>query len=80
MRQQISKIYQVPTILGMLAILGFFGMILYANDGKINRSEGTGLLVCAALMAGMAAVIYGFYQRSLGVVCKMLGISRKAVK
>ena len=74
MRQQISKIYQVPTI------LGFFGMILYANDGKINPSEGTGLLVCAALMAGMAAVIYGFYQRSLGVVCKMLGISRKAVK
>ncbi|HIW84387.1 MAG TPA: hypothetical protein H9873_08700 [Candidatus Dorea gallistercoris] len=74
MRQQISKIYQVPTI------LGFFGMILYANDGKISPSEGTGLLVCAALMAGMAAVIYGFYQRSLGVVCKMLGISRKAVK
>lgn len=61
----------------MLAILGFFGMILYANDGKISPSEGTGLLVCAALIAGMAAVIYGFYQRSLGGCAKCLGFPER---
>lgn len=78
LRRQISKIYQVPTILGMLAILGFFSMILYVNDGKISPSEGMGLLVCVVLELLLAAVLFGFYRKSLKKVCQMLGVKRRA--
>lgn len=35
-REQLSKIFFLPTILGMTAITLFFLMILFANDGRIS--------------------------------------------
>lgn len=73
-RQQLSKIYSLPTILGMAAITLFFLMILFANDGRISLSEGTGLGVCLVIMLILGAVIFLFYRRTLKTVCRMLGI------
>lgn len=73
-RQQLSKIYSLPTILGMAAITLFFLMILFANDGHISLSEGTGLGVCLVIMLILGAVIFLFYRRTLKTVCRMLGI------
>ena len=73
-RQQLSKIYSLPTILGMTAITLFFLMILFANDGRISLSEGIGLGVCLVIMLILGAVIFLFYRRTLKTVCRMLGI------
>lgn len=73
-RQQLAKIYSVPTILGMTAIALFFLMILFANDGRISLSEGVGMGVCLVIMLILGAIIFLFYQRTLKVVCRMLGI------
>ena len=73
-RQQLAKIYSVPTILGMTAIALFFLMILFANDGRISLSEGVGMGACLVIMLILGAIIFLFYQRTLKVVCRMLGI------
>ena len=49
-REQLSKICSLPTLLGMTAITLFFLMILFANDGRISLSEGTGVGVCVLIM------------------------------
>lgn len=49
-------------------------MILFANDGRISLSEGTGLGVCLVIMLILGAVIFLFYRRTLKTVCRMLGI------
>ena len=78
-REQLSKICSLPTILGMTAITLFFLMILFANDGRISLSEGTGVGVCVLIMMFFGAGIFLFYLRTLKVVCRMLGISAKSV-
>lgn len=78
-REQLSKICSLPTILGMTAITLFFLMILFANDGRISLSEGTGVGVCVLIMMFFGAGIFLFYRRTLKVVCRMLGISTKSV-
>lgn len=79
MREQLSKIFFLPTILGMTAITLFFLMILFANDGRISLSEGTGVVVCVLIMMVFGAGIFLFYRRTLKVVCRMLGINAKSV-
>ena len=78
-REQLSKICSLPTILGMTAITLFFLMILFANDGRISLSEGTGVGVCVLIMMFFGAGIFLFYRRTLKVVCRMLGISTKSI-
>ena len=73
-RQQLSKIYALPTVLGMAAITLFFLMILFANDGRISLSEWVGIGVCLVIMLVLGAVIFLFYRRTLKTVCRMLGI------
>ena len=74
MRQQLAKIYSVPTILGMTAITLFFLMILFANDGRISLSEGVGMGLCLVIMLILGTILFLFYRRTLKVVCRMLGI------
>lgn len=73
-RQQLAKIYSVPTILGMTAITLFFLMILFANDGRISLSEGVGMGLCLVIMLILGTILFLFYRRTLKVVCRMLGI------
>ena len=78
-RQQLSKIYSLPTILGMTAITLFFLMILFANDGRISLSEGVGMGVCMVIMLILGAIIFLFYRRTLKTVCRMLDIRTSRV-
>ena len=73
-REQLSKICSLPTILGMTAITLFFLMILFANDGRISLSEGVGMGLCLVIMLILGTILFLFYRRTLKVVCRMLGI------
>lgn len=61
---QVKRVFQAPILIGTVAILGFFTLILAGNggDGHINASEWIGLVACLLVVLAMSAVFYGLYR------------------
>lgn len=57
-RSQIGKVYAVPATVGAFAILFFFTLILYANDGCFSPGELRGLLYCILLLLALSTILW----------------------
>ncbi|MNP62890.1 hypothetical protein D3C76_1582240 [compost metagenome] len=76
-RGQISKVFGVPAVIGTSLIYTLYFIIMYFNDKLLTQMEVAGLLNCLLVLAGLSAVLWGFYRFTLHKVCRMLNV-RKA--
>lgn len=63
-RRQSSKIFTVPSIVGMGSMSLLYALILYANDNKITSNEVAGMLACGAMQMVIAFIIYLVYRKT----------------
>jgi hypothetical protein len=73
-REQISKVFGMPSLIGTLLICAFYVMILFANDNQITPSEISSMMSCLVVVLGISAGIWAFYRFTLHKVCVILGI------
>lgn len=73
-RGQSSKIFLVPSVIGMSTMYLFMILILGMNDGylRFSSSEVNGLLVCGLLLLTMAAVVTCVYRLTLRKMQRIL--------
>ena len=71
---QVSRVFLVPSLLGMALISVFYLLILYFNDGRLTMDELAGLGSCALVMGGLAALLFLFYRFTLARVCRCLKV------
>lgn len=76
-RSQVRRVFLTPTLAGFGLIFGFYGLILYFNDGRLTSGELAGLAVCLGLAAGVGALLWAVYRLTLGRVCAALAIRRR---
>lgn len=57
-RSQIDKVYAVPATVGAIAMLFFFTLILFANDGCFSPGELKGLLYCVLLLLALSLILW----------------------
>lgn len=74
LRKQISKVYVLPTIIGIVITMVYQFMILWGNDGAFLDYEVKIMLI--GLATSVAAVIYQYvlYRKSVMTVGKALGV------
>lgn len=75
-REQISKVFGVPAVVGTVLIYTLYSIIMYFNDNLLTQMEIAGLLNCLLVVAGLSAVLWGFYRYTLHKVCRMLNIKK----
>ena len=61
-RNQASKVFVVPSAIGMSFMYLLYAMIMLANDGKLTISEIGGLGVCLAILLLFAGIFYLTYR------------------
>ena len=68
---QVSRVFQVPILVGTVLIYAFYGLIMYTNSqpAGITASEGAGMLTCLAVVAGVTLLLYLVYRLTLRQVC-----------
>lgn len=64
-KEQASKVFFVPSVVGMSIMYLLYWMIMYANDGRITSSEIAGLMLCLAFLFVIAFFIWLIYRRTL---------------
>src|SRR5699024_9768702 len=64
---QVSRVFQVPILVGKVLIYAFYGLIMYTNSqpAEITASEGAGMLTCLAVVAGVTLLLYLVYRLTL---------------
>lgn len=73
-KEQVSKVFLVPALVGTTIICAFYIMILYFNDDRFTPGEVAGMGTCAVVIAVLSLVLYGVYCFTLHCVCRRLGI------
>lgn len=73
-RNQASKVFVVPSAIGMSVMYLLYTMIMLANDGKLTASEIGGLGVCLVILFLFAGVFYLVYRYTVRQMCKQLNI------
>lgn len=75
LKKQISKVYVLPTVIGILVITAYQYMILWGNDGVFLDYEVK--IMAIGLVAAVMAVLYQYvmYQKSLKTVKSALGLN-----
>ena len=73
-RSQCSNVFKVPSLVGMSAMFLLFAMILYANDGRILRTEWAAMGICLGIMVLIGGVIYAVYRASVKTIKRQLGV------
>lgn len=76
-RGQISRVFGVPAVVGVVMSYSLYFMIMYFNDLLLTPMEIAGLLNCLLVAAGLSALLWGFYRYTLLKVCRILDV-RKA--
>lgn len=76
LKDQVSKVFSIPSMVGMPLIYLLYSMIMYANDNRITNIEIVSLLLCLILLIVLAFVIYLFYCFTLKKICKELNITK----
>ena len=74
LRQQIKKVYVLPTIIGCVGMLAFELLLLNMNDGRLDSSELLTMAVCCLVALAAALYQYLLYRFSLKNVTGMLGL------
>lgn len=71
-RNQASKVFVVPSAIGMTAMYLLYLMLMYGNDGRITNSEIVGLGVCLMTLVLFVGIIYAVYRKTISVMRKQL--------
>jgi hypothetical protein len=73
-KNQISKVFFIPSIIGSIVIYAFYTMIMYFNDYGLSKYEFVGLIVDVFLMSIMGCIIWIFYRITLKKTLKLCNI------
>ena len=74
MKKQISKVYVLSTIIGIVVAMGYQYMILWGND-KVFLDYERKIMVIALVTSVLAAIYqYMMYRKSLKTVRSTLGL------
>lgn len=76
-REQIGKIYLVPSGIGFALMYILYLMIMYANDGSFTRNELLGVGVCLGVVFLLCGIVYAGYRYTRKKVLEILGIFTK---
>lgn len=76
LRQQIRKVYALPTVIGCGGMWAFQCLLLKMNDGRVTGQEVRTMLLCGLIALAAAGYQYLVYRFSFGKVAKMLGLCR----
>lgn len=73
LKKQISAIYRVPTIIGLVVVYFLFVLILYGNDGgRFTSSEIVGLIICFGIEILVGVITYLCYRIALQKVKRIV--------
>lgn len=73
-RSQCGNVFKVPSMVGTTAMFFLFSMILYANDGRMLKTEWMAMGVCLCIIAAIGGVIYAVYRSSVRAIKAQLQI------
>lgn len=73
-RGQCGNVFKVPSLVGTTAMFLLFSMILYANDGRMVKTEWAALGVCLCVIGVIGVVIYAVYRSTVKTIKGQLGI------
>lgn len=73
-RSQCGNVFKVPSMVGTTAMFFLFSMILYANDGRMLKTEWMAMGVCLCIIAAISGVIYAVYRSSVRAIKAQLQI------
>lgn len=73
-RNQASKVFFIPSAIGMIVMYFLYAMIMLANDGKLTAGEVGGLGACLVILFLFAGVFYLVYRYTVRQMCKQLEI------
>lgn len=76
-KQQLGKIYLVPSVVGFTLMYLLYLMMMYANDGVFTQTELVGVSLCLLVALLLAAIVYASYRYTRKRVLEILGISVK---
>ena len=75
-RAQCSRVFFLPSVIGMIAMYLLYISIMYVNDGTgISSTELLGLLLCAGILLLIAIFVYLVYRMTVKKICRQLAIS-----
>lgn len=73
LKKQISAIYRIPTIIGLVVVYFLFVLILYGNDGgRFTSSEIVGLIICFGIEVLVGMITYLCYRIALQKVKRIV--------
>lgn len=78
-KRQASKVYLVPSLVGMSSMFLLYILIMYANDGKITTNEIVGMLACSVVLLIFTGIFYGVYRFTIRQMCRLL-IQRTSIR
>ncbi len=73
-RSQCGNVFKVPSMVGTTAMFSLFSMILYANDGRMLKTEWMAMGVCLCIIAVIGGVIYAVYRATVRAIKGQLGL------
>lgn len=79
-RCQCGNVFRIPALVGMAAMYFYYGMILYANDGRIVFSEVIGLGVCMGILFLIGLLFFLIYRATVRSLKRILQIGSQDSK
>lgn len=73
LKKLIRKVYVLPTIIGCVAMLVWYPLMLWQNDGRITSGEMLVILLEVGLCGGICFYQYIFYSASVRKTHKIIG-------
>lgn len=74
-RSQCTNVFKMPALVGTTAMFLLYAMILYANDGRLLKTEWAAMGLCLCIIAMIGGVIYAVYRSTVKAIKGQLGIS-----
>lgn len=74
-RSQCTNVFKMPALVGTTAMFLLYAMILYANDGRLLKTEWAAMGLCLCIIAVIGGVIYAVYRSTVKAIKGQLRIS-----
>ena len=71
-KRQCCTVIRTPSIIGIAGMSLLYGMLMFANDGRISTSEARGLGACGLVILGIVLVLYVVYRGTVKSLVKEL--------
>lgn len=73
-RSQCTNVFKMPALVGATAMFLLYAMILYANDGRLLKTEWAAMGLCLCIIAVIGGVIYAVYRSTVKAIKGQLRI------